>query len=73
MRDLWLDAVIASQNKLVKMREEWMDESGAENMVGTIIMIVVIIAVAAIFKNQLIKLVEDLFTKIGGFVNDANM
>jgi len=70
MRDLWLDAVIASQNKLVKMREEWMDERGADNMVGTIIMIVVIIGLAITFRDRIAAVAGTVFDKLDLFVGE---
>lgn len=44
------------------------DEEGDTNMVSMIVLIVIVIAVAGIFREQLEKVVKQAFDKLSGFI-----
>ena len=48
------------------------EERGASDMVAVMVLIVIIIAVAAIFNTKLKEIVEQIFTKLSGFVSGTN-
>lgn len=51
------------------MMEEFLkDEEGDTNMVSMIVLIVIVIALATIFKNQLAKAIELVFEKLTDFI-----
>ena len=48
------------------------EERGASDMVAVMVLIVIIIAVAAVFNGKLKEIVEQIFTKLSGFVSSTN-
>ena len=48
------------------------EERGASDMVAVMVLIVIIIAVAAVFNTKLKEIVEQIFTKLSGFVSGTN-
>lgn len=46
------------------------EEEGAADMVGILVLIVIIIAIAGIFRTQLTGVVNAVFTKVTEFIND---
>ena len=48
------------------------EENGASDMVAVMVLIVIIIAVAAVFNTKLKEIVEQIFTKLSGFVSGTN-
>ena len=57
---------IAAQNALNSLIYE---ERGATGMIEIIVLIVIIIAVAGIFRNQLSNMVSLVFSKLTEFIN----
>ena len=56
--------------RFMGMLEEFLkDEEGDTNMVSMIVLIVIVIALATIFKNQLAKAIEAVFGKLTDFIN----
>lgn len=47
------------------------DEEGDTNMVSMIVLIVIVIALAAIFKDGLEQAIKDVFKKLSDFVNSG--
>lgn len=45
------------------------EEKGASDMIAILLIVVILVAVAVIFKDQLIKLVNQVFEKLTNFVN----
>lgn len=45
------------------------DEEGDTNMVSMIVLIVIVIALAAIFKDGLEQAIKDVFSKLSDFIN----
>ncbi len=65
--DQWLGMKkIAAQNALNSLIYE---EKGATGMIEIIVLIVIIIAVAKIFGNQLEHMVSQVFSKLTEFIN----
>lgn len=55
--------------RFMGMMEEFLkDEEGDTNMVSMIVLIVIVIALATIFKNQLAKAIELVFEKLTDFI-----
>ena len=48
------------------------EERGASDMVAVMVLIVIIIAVAAVFNTKLKEIVEQIITKLSGFVSGTN-
>jgi hypothetical protein len=48
------------------------EERGASDMVAVMVLIVIIIAVAAVFNGKLKEIVTQIFTKLSGFVSSTN-
>ena len=48
------------------------EERGASDMVAVMVLIVIIIAVAALFNGRLRDIVGQIFDKLGGFVSSTN-
>ena len=48
------------------------EERGASDMVAVMVLIVIIIAVAALFNGRLRDIVGQIFDKVGGFVSSTN-
>ena len=48
------------------------EERGASDMVAVMVLIVIIIAVAAVFNTKLKEILEQIFTKLSGFVSGTN-
>ena len=45
------------------------EEKGASDMIAILLIVVILVAVAVIFKDQLIKLVNQVFDRTVNFVN----
>ena len=58
---MWLRTKAKLQQGLKNML---MDETGAADIVAILVMIVIVLAVAAVFKEQLIMLVQKVFEKV---------
>ena len=56
---------------LKQLRNFWKEEEGM-GVVEIALIIIVIVGVVVIFKEQLTKLVSDLMTKVTGKVNSIN-
>lgn len=65
---------LAFMNAKRKAGEFWdrllHEEKGASDIVAIMVVIVIILAVAVIFKDQLTELVENVFDQANGWVND---
>ena len=68
MRDLWMDTAIAMKNRMAKIMEEWRDEQGESNMVSIIVMIVIVIAAAGLFRGAIMDAVEKVMKSLSEFV-----
>ncbi|MBO4322670.1 MAG: hypothetical protein J5592_11635 [Clostridia bacterium] len=47
-----------------------LSESGETNIIAIILIIIVVIALAVIFRNQLLGIVARLFNRINGAIDD---
>ncbi|MBR6405797.1 MAG: hypothetical protein IKS18_06355 [Lachnospiraceae bacterium] len=57
-------------SKLERIRKRFLQEDGV-NTIEIVLIIVVIIAVVLIFKNQILALVESIFGHINSSVNEV--
>lgn len=57
---LWISA----ENKIRSLVEDFKTEAGAAEIVAIILIIVAVIAAAAIFKDRIVELVNNIFDKI---------
>ena len=56
--------------KLVGIKKGILSESGETNIIAIILIIIVVIALAVIFRNQLLGIVSRLFNRINGAIDD---
>lgn len=69
------NAVLWAQIRLLKMKESvkefFSEERGDSNMIAVIILIVIVVALAVVFREQIIKLVQNLWSSIFGSANNV--
>lgn len=67
-----LDAImIRCQNGFYRCRENLKEESGAINMIEVLVIAVIVIAIAAVFRDKLKDIVEKVFGNIGDFFDNS--
>lgn len=65
MNELMIMAQIKLYNLLESIREE---ERGSSEMVAIVVLIVIVLAIAAIFKDKLTQVATTVMTKVSDFV-----
>ena len=56
--------------ELAGIKKGMLSESGETNIIAIILIIIVVIALAVIFRNQLLGIVARLFNRINGAIDD---
>lgn len=65
------DKLIMGKIRLCKMKENFLsDERGDTNFVSIMIIIAIILVVAAIFKDQLVAIVNNVMKRVTEFTNE---
>lgn len=64
---LYLKA-LAAQNKVVKLMK---DEQGETNLVAIILILAIVIALVVLFREKLVGIFDQIWSKIGGDVGTA--
>lgn len=76
---MFLEAEVRIQTGIWKLKERvgnavhdfFTTEEGDTNFISILIILVIVIALAAIFRNNIKNMVEAMWNKISGNVNDA--
>lgn len=55
--------------KQMKMKDFWKEEKGAADIVAVILIVIIAVAAAWMFREEIIKLIEKLFGDINGSLN----
>ena len=58
-------------NQKEKVKEAFLDETGAVDIVAIVVMIGIAVIIAVVFKEQIKTLIENLFKTIGKTADDA--
>lgn len=65
--------LLNSQTRLRRFLDDFKaEEKGASDMVAIMVVIVIIIAVAGVFNEQLKQAVTDVFSKLTNFINSTS-
>lgn len=55
--------------KQMKMKDFWKEEKGAADIVAVILIVIIAVAAAWVFREEIIKLIQKLFRDINGSLN----
>ncbi len=55
--------------KQMKMKDFWKEEKGAADIVAVILIVIIAVAAAWVFREEIIKLIQKLFGDIKGSLN----
>lgn len=55
--------------KQMKMKDFWKEEKGAADIVAVILIVIIAVAAAWVFREEIIKLIQKLFGDINGSLN----
>ena len=55
--------------KQMKMKDFWKEEKGAADIVAVILIVIIAVAAAWMFREEILKLIEKLFGDINGSLN----
>ena len=55
--------------KQMKMKDFWKEEKGAADIVAVILIVIIAVAAAWVFREEIIKLIQKLFADIKGSLN----
>jgi len=69
MREKWMTVYLRGKLACRNAWKRLAEEKGSANIVATLLMIVIVIAVAALFREQLTKAVTKVFELLNEFLN----
>lgn len=55
--------------KQMKMKDFWKEEKGAADIVAVILIVIIAVAAAWVFREEIIKLIQNLFGEINDSLN----
>ena len=70
MKKLKEKIIIGLLNWKYRMEKAWEDECGEGAIIAAILIVIVVIALAVIFKDQLIGIVNNLFGRVNDDLNN---
>lgn len=67
----WAKAQIAKQQAKQNIKSFFSEETGAEGLIIAIVLIVIAVAIAVVFRDQISNWVNDLFTAADPMIDDS--